>query len=121
MECTERNGPSITCYLITRVFTICHVKHTQSTALEQKRFDLRSLSPALRSLWLLLLITLKFFCYLYSFDHDLINEILNFLELYNLYPATAYALLDFTNVYETILNQRYSFSVQVQTVMKSCQ
>ena len=30
----------------------------QSTALEQKRFDLRSLSPARRNLWLLLYITL---------------------------------------------------------------
>ena len=39
-----------------RVLTICHVKLTQSTALEQKRFDLRSLSPALRNLWLLLLL-----------------------------------------------------------------
>ena len=29
--------------LITRVLTYCHVKRTQSTALEQKRFDLRSL------------------------------------------------------------------------------
>ena len=32
-------GPSITRNLITRVLTICHVKLTQSTALEQKRFD----------------------------------------------------------------------------------
>ena len=50
-------GPSITRNLITRVLTICHVKLTQSTALEQKRFDLRSLSPALRNLWLLLVCT----------------------------------------------------------------
>ena len=50
-------GPSITRNLITRVLTICHVKLTQSTALEQKRFDLRSLSPALRNLWLLLVST----------------------------------------------------------------
>ena len=50
-------GPSTTCNLITRVLTICHVKLTQSTALEQKRFDLRSLSPALRNLWLLLVCT----------------------------------------------------------------
>ena len=59
MECTERN-------FITRVWTfyhslsdhdlISHVKLTQSTALEQKHFDLRSLSPALRNLWLLLVI-----------------------------------------------------------------
>ena len=47
-------GPSITRNLITRFLTICHVKLTQSTALEQKRFDLRSLSPTLRNLWLLL-------------------------------------------------------------------
>ena len=33
-------GPSITRILITRVLTICHVKLMQSTALEQKRFDL---------------------------------------------------------------------------------
>ena len=33
---------------------IYHVKLSQSTALEQKRFDIRSLSPALRNLWLLL-------------------------------------------------------------------
>ena len=46
-------GPSITRNLLTRVLTICHVKLTQSTALEQKRFDLRLLSPALRNLWLL--------------------------------------------------------------------
>ena len=38
---------------ITRVLTACYVKLTQSTALEQKRFDLRSLSPALRNLCLL--------------------------------------------------------------------
>ena len=40
--------------LIMRVLTICLVKLTQSTALEQMRFDLRSLSPALPNLWLLL-------------------------------------------------------------------
>ena len=40
--------------LITRVLTLCHVKLTQSTLLEQKRFNLRSLLPALRNLWLLL-------------------------------------------------------------------
>ena len=47
MECIERN-------LITRVLTIFNVKLTQSTSLEQKRFDLRSLSAALRNLWLFL-------------------------------------------------------------------
>ena len=35
------------------VLTIYHLKPTQSTTMEQKRFDLRSLSPALRNLWLL--------------------------------------------------------------------
>ena len=45
---------SITRDLITRVLTLCHVKLTQSTVLEQKRFNLRSLSLALRNLWLLL-------------------------------------------------------------------
>ena len=38
-ECKERN-------LITRVWTSYHVKLTQSTELEQKRFDLRSVPPA---------------------------------------------------------------------------
>ena len=42
MECTERN-------LITCVLTISHLR----TVMEQKRFDLWSLSPALRILWLL--------------------------------------------------------------------
>ena len=63
MECTERtlitrDWTSITRYLITRVLTICHVKRTQSTALEQKRFDLRLLSPALRNLWLFIVLVL---------------------------------------------------------------
>ena len=50
MEYTERTcRPSITRNLITRVLTICHVKLTQSAVMEQKRFDLRSLSPALHS------------------------------------------------------------------------
>ena len=35
-------------------FLPCRVKLTQSTALEQKRLDLRSLSPAIPNLWLLL-------------------------------------------------------------------
>ena len=42
-------GPSITHNLITRVFTIFH-----STVMEQKRFDLWLLLPALHNLWLLL-------------------------------------------------------------------
>ena len=43
----------LTCNLIMCVLTICHMKLMQSTALEQKCFDLRLLSPALH-LWLLL-------------------------------------------------------------------
>ena len=46
MECTERN-------LVMRALTICHEKLTQSIAMEQKCFDLRSLSPAHFNLWLL--------------------------------------------------------------------
>ena len=50
MEYTERTcGPSITRNLITRVLTIYHVKLTQSAVMEQKHFDLRSLSPALHT------------------------------------------------------------------------
>ena len=52
-------GPSIVRYLITRVLTIYHVKLKQSTAIEEKYFDLRSLSPALPNLWLLLVDSLK--------------------------------------------------------------
>ena len=37
---TDRPYTALT--LITSVLTICHVKLTQSTALEQKRLDLRS-------------------------------------------------------------------------------
>ena len=47
MKCTERN-------FITRVLTMCHVKLTQIIAMEQNRFDLRSLLPTLPNLWLLL-------------------------------------------------------------------
>ena len=39
---------------ITHVLTIYYVKLTQSTVLQQKHFDVRSLSPALHNLWLLL-------------------------------------------------------------------
>ena len=42
-------------HLIMRVLAICHVKLTQSIEMAQKRFDLRSLSPALSNLWLLLI------------------------------------------------------------------
>ena len=41
-------GPSVT----------YQVKLVQSTAMEQKRLDLRLLSPALRNLWLLLVASL---------------------------------------------------------------
>ena len=50
MECTE-------CNLITGVLTFYHVRLAQSTALEQKCFGLRSSSPALCNLWLLLVYT----------------------------------------------------------------
>ena len=49
-------GPFITGNLITRFLTIYHVNRTESIALEQERFDPRSLSPALRNLWLLLML-----------------------------------------------------------------
>ena len=47
--------------LITHVLTICHVKLTQSTVLEQKCFDLPLLWPALCNLWLLLVIKCIFY------------------------------------------------------------
>ena len=47
-------GPSITRNMITRVLTICHVKLYAKHRVEQKRVLLRSLSPALHNLWLLL-------------------------------------------------------------------
>ena len=50
MYITQFDHARLDLLLITRVLTICHVKLTQSTALKQKRFDLRSLSPALRNL-----------------------------------------------------------------------
>ena len=62
MECTKGNlithvlGPSITCNLITHVLTTYHVKLAQSTALEQKRFDLRLMLPAFCNLWLSLVL-----------------------------------------------------------------
>ena len=52
--CDHARSDLGTCNVITRVLIIYHVKVTQSTAIEQKRFDLRSLSPILRNLWLLL-------------------------------------------------------------------
>ena len=52
--------PSTSCNLITRVLTVCHVKLTQNTALQQKCFHLQSLSPALPNLWLLLVINMIF-------------------------------------------------------------
>ena len=62
MECTERNlithvlGPSITCNLIMHVLTTYHMKLAQSTALEQKRFNLRLLLPAFCNFWLSLVL-----------------------------------------------------------------
>ena len=52
--CDHARSDLGTCNVITRVLIIYHVKVTQSTAIEQKRFDLRSLSPMLHNLWLLL-------------------------------------------------------------------
>ena len=46
-------GPSINRNLMTRVLIIYHVKRTQWAALQQERFDLPSLKPALRNLRLL--------------------------------------------------------------------
>ena len=46
------------------VLTICHVKLTQSTAMAQKQ----SLLPALRNLWLLLVI----YCNEYFLQHELL-------------------------------------------------
>ena len=65
MECqkaiwTRAFRPSTPRNLITHILTICYVKPTQRTALEQKRFDLRSLSPALRNLWLLLVVLVEY-------------------------------------------------------------
>ena len=51
-------GPSFSRNPITRVFTICHVIFTQSPAIERKRFDFWSLSPAVRNFWLLLVVIL---------------------------------------------------------------
>jgi len=49
--------------LLTHVLGICHVvKLTLSTALEQKRFDLRLLSPAFRSLRLFLVYCFIMLC-----------------------------------------------------------
>ena len=57
VSCSRAFGPSITRNLITRVLIICHVKLTQSTTLELKRFDLGWLLSALRrNLWLLLVL-----------------------------------------------------------------
>ena len=67
MESSLRTfGPSIT-RALTRVLTIRHVKLAHSTALEQKRFDLRSWSPTFRNLWFLLVGT---FCCSRSFALD---------------------------------------------------
>ena len=59
MECIERN-------LIRSILTTYHVKLTQSTALGQKRLDLRLLSPARRNIRLFLVIYRNFllFCYM---------------------------------------------------------
>ena len=59
MECTFE--PSITCNLIVHVLTICHMKLMQSIGLEEKHFDLWSLSPTLRNFWLLLVIYINLY------------------------------------------------------------
>ena len=41
-----------------RDLSICHVKPTQSTAMEQKHLNLLSMSPTLANLWLLLHVVL---------------------------------------------------------------
>ena len=58
MECIERN-------LITSILTTYHVKLTQSTALGQKRLDLRLLSPALCNIRLLLVMYRNFLLFYY--------------------------------------------------------
>ena len=58
MECIERN-------LITTILTTYHVKLTQSTALGQKRLDLRLLSPALCNIRLLLVMYRNFLLFYY--------------------------------------------------------
>ena len=58
MECIERN-------LITSILTTYHVKLTQSTALGQKRLDLRLLSPALCNIRLLLVMCRNFLLFYY--------------------------------------------------------
>ena len=56
----------------------CRVKLTQSTALEQKRLDLRSLSPAVPNLWLLLVLgntcPYPYFLVGLCFDCSLLSE-----------------------------------------------
>ena len=70
MEYAERNlsrsfGRSVTRNLITRVLTYYHVRRAQNIALERKGFDLRSLSPALPNLWLLLVNRERGICDIY--------------------------------------------------------
>lgn len=59
-------------------FLPCRVKLTQSTALEQKRLDLRSLSPAIPNLWLLLVLgntsPYPYFLVGLCFDCSLLSE-----------------------------------------------
>ena len=58
MECIERN-------LITSILTTYHVKLTQSTALGQKRLDLRLLSPALCNIRMLPVMYRNFLLFYY--------------------------------------------------------
>ena len=56
LECTQFDHthldlPSLAIWSCV-VLTVCHVKLTQSTIMEQEHFDLSSLSPTLHNLWL---------------------------------------------------------------------
>ena len=72
-------GPSTPCIpsYPSRVLTICHLKLTQNTALEQKRLELRSLLPALPYLWFLLVSCIsQWFLpvnpFIFMWKHDLV-------------------------------------------------
>ena len=53
-----------------RILTICHVKHMQSTVLEEERFDLCLLSAAFRNLWLVIVLI-----YLTGSRHTIIGQV----------------------------------------------
>ena len=70
--CSRAFGLSIARNLIT-YGCFDDVKRTQSAALEQELFDLRSLSPALRNLWLLLVISVRSRLREETTEHDPLN------------------------------------------------